>query len=132
MTDHHVRRDSPDAPTEVLDDESTTEHDRLRGGHSSTEPRCSRAAPARKERAKTTGAGGRIEYLNFGDFGGGAAPKPNYNPYLDAGRSSSATLYMFETLYIVEGNSCEEKPWLADSYKWQDANDARLRHASTA
>lgn len=70
-----------------------------------------------------TGAGGRIEYLNFGDFGGGAAPKPNYNPYLDAVKLSS-TLYMFETLYIVEGNSCKEKPWLADSYRWQ--NDETL------
>ncbi|WP_189035272.1 ABC transporter substrate-binding protein [Streptomyces daqingensis] len=67
---------------------------------------------------ESTGAGGRIDYLNFGDFGGGAAPKPNYNPFLDAVKLSS-TGYIFERLYIIEGNSCKEKPWLASAYEWE-------------
>ena len=56
-------------------------------------------------------SGGRVSYLNFGDFGGGAAPKPNYNPYLDATKLA-ATTYLFEPLMVTEGYSCEQIPWL--------------------
>jgi peptide/nickel transport system substrate-binding protein len=61
----------------------------------------------------------RIDHLNFGDFGGGADPEPNYNPYMQADVLSAAG-YVYERLYIIEGNGCTKKPWLASSYKWQD------------
>jgi len=64
-------------------------------------------------------SGGRVSYLNFGDFGGGAAPKPNYNPYLDATKLA-ATTYLFEPLMVTEGYSCEQIPWLGTDYTWTD------------
>lgn len=64
-------------------------------------------------------SGGLVSYLNFGDFGGGAAPKPNYNPYLDATKLA-ATAYLFEPLMVTEGYSCKQIPWLATSYHWTD------------
>jgi peptide/nickel transport system substrate-binding protein len=62
---------------------------------------------------------GRVSYLNYGDFGGGTAPKPNYNPYLDATKLA-ATTYLFEPLMVTEGYSCEQIPWLATDYEWSD------------
>lgn len=64
-------------------------------------------------------SGGRVSYLNFGDFGGGAAPKPNYNPYLDATKLA-ATTYLFEPLMVTEGYSCKQIPFLGTDYTWTD------------
>ena len=68
---------------------------------------------------QATTSGGRVSFLNFSDFGGGTAPKPNYNPYLDAVKLSAVT-YLFEPLMITEGYSCKQIPWLASSYSWTD------------
>jgi len=62
---------------------------------------------------------GTIDFLNYGDFGGGTTPKPNYNPYLDATKLS-ATDYIYESLMNVETYSCKALPWLATSYQWSD------------
>lgn len=67
----------------------------------------------------SAGSDGMINYLNFGDFGGGTAPKANYNPYLPAFKLS-ATDYVHERLMIIEGTKCREVPWLAESYEWTD------------
>lgn len=63
--------------------------------------------------------GGMINYLDYGDFGGGTQPQENYNPYLEATRLS-ATGYVYEPLMFVETYGCDEIPWLATSYEWQD------------
>ncbi|MGZ4427021.1 MAG: ABC transporter substrate-binding protein [Nocardioidaceae bacterium] len=75
---------------------------------------------------------GRISYLNYGDFGGGAAPKANYNPYLDATKLA-ATEYLYERLYITEGYSCRKIPWLATAYHWTDPKTLvfTIRHGVT-
>ena len=67
----------------------------------------------------SAGSDGMINYLNFGDFGGGTSPKANYNPFLPAFKLS-ATDYVHERLMIVEGTKCREVPWLAKSYEWTD------------
>ncbi|MFD3402263.1 ABC transporter substrate-binding protein [Kribbella sp. NPDC058693] len=62
---------------------------------------------------------GMIDFLNYGDFGGGTTPKANYNPYLDATKLSAAD-YIYESLMYVETYSCKAIPWLATSYQWSD------------
>ncbi|MEV0796905.1 ABC transporter substrate-binding protein [Kribbella sp. NPDC050281] len=62
---------------------------------------------------------GMVDFLNYGDFGGGAAPKPNYNPYLETTKLSAAD-YIYEPLMYVEGYSCKALPWLATSFQWTD------------
>lgn len=62
--------------------------------------------------------GGMIESLNLGGIGGGSNPQINFNPY--SPNSLAGNAYMFETLYIVNDFSCEEHPWLAESYEWRD------------
>ncbi|MBA2469408.1 MAG: hypothetical protein H0V37_08380, partial [Chloroflexia bacterium] len=55
--------------------------------------------------------GAMIDSLNLGSFGGGSAPQINFNPYSPNSLAGGAN--MFEKLYIVNGFSCEEVPWLA-------------------
>lgn len=62
---------------------------------------------------------GMINFLNYGDFGGGAAPQANYNPYLDATKLSAVD-YVYEKLFVIESYGCKVIPWLATSYKWSD------------
>ncbi len=64
-------------------------------------------------------AEGMINYLNLTDFGGGAQPQENYNPFLDATKLAAAA-YVFEPLYQIETYGCTEIPWLAESYEWSD------------
>ena len=66
-----------------------------------------------------SGSGGRIAYLNYGDFGGGSAPQQNYNPYAITTRLG-ATDYVFEQLMVIDNYSCEAQPWLATDYEWTD------------
>ena len=73
------------------------------------------------EKSEDASESGMINFLDYGNFGGGAAPQANYNPFLDATKLS-AVEYVFEKLYIIETNSCEEIPWLATSYEWPDPN----------
>lgn len=63
---------------------------------------------------------GMINYLNFGDFGGGTSPQADYNPFLAAFKLSGAD-YVYERLMIVEGTRCKQVPWLASGYSWRDA-----------
>lgn len=63
--------------------------------------------------------GAMIPELNLGDFGGGANPQVNYNPYA-ANRLGSVTGLIYEPLYVINGYSCAEQPWLATSYQWLD------------
>jgi len=62
--------------------------------------------------------GAMIESLNLGSFGGGSNPQINFNIYSPNVLAGGA--YMFEKLYIPNGFSCEEHPWLAESYEWRD------------
>lgn len=70
---------------------------------------------------KTTSSNndGMIDFLNYGDFGGGTSPKPNYNPYLDATKLAAQD-YIYESLMFVEGYSCKALPWLATGLQWSD------------
>lgn len=68
---------------------------------------------------KTSAGSGMIDFLNYGDFGGGTTPKANYNPYLDATKLSAAD-YIYESLMYVETYSCKALPWLATAYQWSD------------
>ncbi|WP_158866590.1 ABC transporter substrate-binding protein [Leifsonia sp. AG29] len=63
-------------------------------------------------------ADGRIPVLNFGGFGGGSNPKPNYNPYLAT--SLSVTNYLYEPLMMLNQYSCDYEPWLATKMTWKD------------
>jgi peptide/nickel transport system substrate-binding protein len=64
-----------------------------------------------------TTADGMIANLNGGGFGGGDNPQKNYNPYLPAGLTPT---YFNETLFLVNGYSCEPTPWLATEGTWTD------------
>jgi peptide/nickel transport system substrate-binding protein len=66
-----------------------------------------------------TATEGRIDFLNYGDFGGGSNPQANYNPYLD-GTNLGAVGYLFEPLMVMDSYACEAKPWLATEYAWTD------------
>ncbi len=66
-----------------------------------------------------TSTEGMINYLNLADFGGGAAPQENYNPYLDTVKLAASN-YVFEPLYVIETYGCSEIPWLATDYEWTD------------
>jgi peptide/nickel transport system substrate-binding protein len=59
-----------------------------------------------------------IPELNLGGFGGGASPQINFNPY--SSNSLAGKDYVFETLYVTNGFSCERIPWLATGYEWRD------------
>lgn len=59
-----------------------------------------------------------IDNLNLGSFGGGSNPQINFNPYSPNSLAGGAN--MFESLYIINDYSCEELPWLAESYEWRD------------
>jgi len=50
-------------------------------------------------------------------MGGGTNPQINFNPYSPNKLSLG---FMFEPLYIINGQNCEEVPWLAESYEWAD------------
>jgi peptide/nickel transport system substrate-binding protein len=63
--------------------------------------------------------GGRVDFLNFGGFGGGSNPQPNYNPYIEATMLASVG-YLYETLMVYNSVKCEAKPWLATKYEWKD------------
>ncbi len=63
-------------------------------------------------------AGAMIDNLNLGSFGGGSNPQINFNPYSPNALAGGAN--MFESLYIVNDYTCEEVPWLAESYQWRD------------
>ncbi|WP_237105899.1 ABC transporter substrate-binding protein [Nonomuraea sp. MG754425] len=67
----------------------------------------------------TTAARGMVDFLDYGDFGGGAEPQANYNPYLTA-THLGAVGYLFEKLVIFNKYSCEPVPWLAESFAWAD------------
>lgn len=58
-----------------------------------------------------------IPVLNRGSMGGGTNPQINFNPYSP---NRLALGEMFEPLYVINGYSCEEVPWLAESYEWTD------------
>ncbi|MEJ7900848.1 MAG: ABC transporter substrate-binding protein [Thermomicrobiales bacterium] len=62
--------------------------------------------------------GSMIDSLNLGSFGGGSNPQINFNPYSPNLLAGGAN--MFEKLYEVNDYSCEEVPWLAESYEWRD------------
>ncbi len=62
--------------------------------------------------------GAMIDNLNLGSFGGGSNPQINFNPYSPNALAGGAN--MFESLYIINDYSCEEVPWLAESYEWRD------------
>lgn len=62
--------------------------------------------------------GGMVESLNLGSFGGGSNPQINFNPFSPNALAGGAN--MFEELYIVNGFSCEEHPWLATAFEWRD------------
>ncbi len=64
-------------------------------------------------------ADGLVNFLDYGDFGGGTAPQANYNPYLDATKLGAVD-YVFEKLMLFDSYSCTPKPWLATEYKWTD------------
>ena len=57
-----------------------------------------------------------IDNLNLGSFGGGSNPQINFNPYSPNALSN----WFFEPLYIINDYTCEEIPWLAQSYEWRD------------
>lgn len=58
-----------------------------------------------------------IPRLNGGSMGGGTNPQANFNPF-SPNRISGTQDLIFERLYFVNGYSCEEIPWLAESYTW--------------
>lgn len=62
---------------------------------------------------------GMIPRLNGGGMGGGTNPQANFNAY-SPNKISGTEGLLFEKLYIVNGYNCEENPWLAESYEWQD------------
>jgi len=59
-----------------------------------------------------------IDHLDFGGFGGGDNPQLNYNPFLLTQRLTGE--YTWEPLMIVNGYNCQNVPWLATDFKWQD------------
>lgn len=63
--------------------------------------------------------GTMIPRLNGGGMGGGSNPQPNYNPYLPNALAGTSGL-VHETLFYVNGYSCEQIPWLATAYEWVD------------
>ncbi|MGW6401552.1 ABC transporter substrate-binding protein [Streptomyces sp. NPDC055134] len=77
------------------------------------------ACTGTEDSGKSTSSDGMISHLTYAGFGGGSAPKANYNPFLDAFKLR-ATDFVYESLYMIEGNSCKEIPWLAKSYTWQN------------
>jgi peptide/nickel transport system substrate-binding protein len=70
-------------------------------------------------------AAGMIDYLDFGDFGGGSNPQANYNPYLE-GTNLGAVGYVFEPLVVFDNYNCIPKPWLASEYAWTDPRTLRF------
>jgi peptide/nickel transport system substrate-binding protein len=76
-----------------------------------------------------TGAGAQdqamIENLNLGSFGGGSNPQINFNPYSPNRLAGGAQI--FEPLYVVNDYTCEEIPWLAESYEWRDDQTLAFR-----
>ncbi|ROT28190.1 ABC transporter substrate-binding protein [Micromonospora sp. HM5-17] len=68
---------------------------------------------------------GMIDYLDFGDFGGGSNPQANYNPYLE-GTNLGAVGYVFEPLVVFDNYNCIPKPWLASEYAWTDPRTLRF------
>ncbi|MFD3494231.1 ABC transporter substrate-binding protein [Streptomyces sp. NPDC058690] len=73
-----------------------------------------------EEAGDSVSTDGMISHISYAGIGGGSAPQANYNPFLDASQLV-ATNFVYETLYVIEQNSCKEVPWLAKSYSWRDA-----------
>ncbi|GCE22117.1 ABC transporter substrate-binding protein [Dictyobacter kobayashii] len=64
------------------------------------------------------GKDGMIDKLDGGGFGGGSNPQVNFNPYSP---NVLVTGYIYEPLMVENSYACQPTPWLATSYKWQDA-----------
>jgi peptide/nickel transport system substrate-binding protein len=63
--------------------------------------------------------GGMIPRLNGGGMGGGTNPQANFNAYSPNKISGTENL-LFEKLFFINNYNCEEIPWLATEYEWQD------------
>ena len=61
-----------------------------------------------------------IPRLNGGGMGGGSNPQANFNPYSPNKISGTENL-LFEKLYFINSYNCEEVPFLASSYEWNDS-----------
>lgn len=61
-----------------------------------------------------------IPRLNGGGMGGGSNPQANFNTF-SPNKISGTDNLVFERLYFVNTYNCEEVPWLAESYEWQDS-----------
>ena len=60
-----------------------------------------------------------IPRLNGGGMGGGTNPQANFNPFSPNKITGTLDL-VHEKLYFINGYNCEEVPWLATAYEWQD------------
>ena len=69
---------------------------------------------------------GLIDFLNFGDFGGGRR-RAELQP-LSCDHQAERDRYMYEPLMYVETYSCEAIPWLATGYEWTDPQTLVFDH----
>lgn len=73
------------------------------------------------------GAEDMIERLTLGDFGGGANPQRNFNPYSPSALTSGM---IFEPLFVINGYDCKVVPWLGTKYEWEGPTSLVVRTRS--
>ncbi len=60
---------------------------------------------------------GLVQHIDAGSFGSGAAPQRDFNPFSP---TRDITGYTYEPLYEVGAVGCQQYPWLATSYHWDN------------